>query len=199
MGADSLHLALPRILLNAYCGLPQAESGRLSAHAHYPFAKACSLHHWSALREPAPMGRKHMGEAHRMLGVPISQSGIPNWGSMGKASQWLVGSPLHGVCDAISGICILFICLEPWLLVSQSLTAPKSCSSWLSTLDGVRKKWGERNGPLWQHPAQLGRPGTHYCSRYPPAPPPPPALGNSRQRRALLTLSCVASGEGWCR
>lgn len=43
--------------------------------------------------------------------------------SAGKQSQWLLGEPLDGVCDAVSRsrILIHWICSKPWLLFCQPL------------------------------------------------------------------------------
>lgn len=129
--------------------------GRLSAQAHYPLAQACSPHHWEC-REPAS-GRGHMGEARRTLGVLISHLRDP-WARHPSGS--LTGPSMESVRHLVGSAS--FICLEPWLLFSQSCTASQSCSSglWMGL---------ERNEPLWQHPTQLGRPGAHLLL-WPPAP-----------------------------
>ena len=134
----------------------------------------------SALREPAS-GRGHMGEAHRTLGVLVSHLGDP-WARHPSGS--LTGLSTESVRQLVGSAS--FICLEPWLLFSQPCTAPQSCSSrlWMGL---------ERNETLWQHPAQLGRPGAHLLLS-----PPAPALFPKKlgEKRAPLALSCATLGSG---
>ena len=69
---------------------------------------------------------------------------------------------------------------------SPSLTAPQSCSWWLSTLDWLKERWASGSSPT---AGEAGRSLTHaHCLWNISAGP----------RQAPLALSCANLGEEWC-
>ena len=164
-GVDNLPFAFA-------CGLSLAcKLGQLSASAHWPSAKAHSLHHQEHAQSQ-PRGGVFVGETQGVLGMPLGQLGE----FLARCSQQLITELLHGVCKGITRI-------HTPLISSRVLSATPAASSCSCS----------SNEPLLQCLTQLGNMRTHSH------PLTFPCRGNLGPRRSLLTLRCAILREGFRR
>ena len=78
----------------------------------------------------------YVGEVWGVLGMPVGQLGD----LLARPLQKFVGGPSNGVCKEVSRIRISLMHSKSCLLCSQPLPT-LSCATYLSILEGVRKKW----------------------------------------------------------
>lgn len=137
--ADSISFTFPKVVVNVQvCLLSHslAELGQLSACAHKLSANACTCHLRGTHRE--------LVTRQKVMWVRCGECWECLWASWGdllaRPLQRFVGGPSNGVCKAVSRICISLMHSKPCLLCSQPLPI-LSYVTYLSILEGVRKKW----------------------------------------------------------
>lgn len=122
----------------------------LTSHLQRPVLTSEGMH-----REPA-LGCQGVDEACRVFGLSMGQLLYPQkW-----HHQWIVCGFPDGVHEVVSRICVPLLCC---ILSPGCHSFSPSLTLYCTVHDSIQG----RNGPLWQHPEQLGKSGCLLiCSHF---------------------------------
>lgn len=133
----SFLLSLEWCWMLSLCAFCNPTVGWLSVYAHSLSAKACSCHPQGHAQRAGYESRSEWVR-HVKHWECLWDSGWDLQTMHSLACGWT--SWWGSVKELVVSTSLWYVSLRTWLLLSQPLTGPQSCSSWLSILDFVRKK-----------------------------------------------------------